>query len=608
MSFADTFRNFLRQLPYLFKTFLLIRNAAPGWTAGWIVLLLIQGMLPVAVVYLTRSIVDGLVSILGAGGGWNGLQPLLKPVAMMAAVLLVMAAIRSLLKIVRTAQSLLVEEKITAIVQERSVVLDLSCYESSEYFDRLFRVRNDAAHRPLELVESLGSLLQNGITLAAMAAVLVQYSIWAPAALLISTFPVLYVVLDHRSRHYRWRQKNTLQERRAWYYDWLISSRENAAEIRLFGIGGHFKNAFAQIKENLRRDSIRMIGSEALAELISAVFALLVTGLAMGWMIWRVAAGAVTLGDLALFYQAFNQGQQLLRSLLQNVGQVYGSSLFLADFFDFLRIEPIITTPAVPVALPKTVTRAISFKKVGFRYPFMQENILDGFDLDIEAGKITAIVGANGAGKSTLVKLLCRLYDPESGQITVDDVDIRQADLTEVRRMVTVLFQEPARYNLSVAENIRLGNLAVKKDGKEIMEAAGAAGADQFIERLPDGLDTQLGRWFPDSTDLSGGQWQRLALARAFLRKSPVIVLDEPTSAMDSWSELEWLGTFRELAQGRTVLMITHRFTTAMQADIIHVMDQGRIVESGTHRQLLLLNGRYASSWKRQMGSEGFSS
>ncbi len=603
MRLGEKIRNFQQQFPYLLQTLFLIWNAAQKWTLLWCICLCIQGLLPVAVVYLTRSIVDGLVDVMNKGGGWADFQVLLTPIVMMVTVLLVMTALRSAITIVRTAQSLLVEERIISMVHEKAVLLDLSKYESSEFYDQLFRAKSDAAHRPLELVESLGSLLQNSITLLAMSAVLLQYSFWAPAALFVSTFPVLYVVLDHRSRQHRWHQRTTRQERMAWYYDWLITSRENASEVRLFEIGDHFKDAYLVIKRSLRFDIIQMNRSQAIAELISAIFALMVTGLAMGWMVWRVIAGTVTLGDLALFYQAFNQGQQLFRSLLQNIGQIYGSSLFLGDFFDFLKMEPSITSPPHPVPLPDKLIQGISFENVSFGYPLTGKTILENFSLQVEPGKITAIVGVNGAGKSTLVKLLCRLYDPDSGMITVDGINLSDADIADVRNMTTVLFQEPVRYNMTVADNIRLGNISVCGNSTEIEEAARAAGAEDFIAKLPDGYDTQLGRWFPDSTDLSGGEWQRLALARAFLRRSPVIVLDEPTRAMDSWSEIEWLSRFRELADGRTALVITHRFTTAMLADVIHVMDNGKIIESGTHLELLAMDGRYAFSWKRQMKS-----
>jgi len=588
-------------LVLLTKALVLIWKAAPGWSITWIVLLAVQGLLPVAVVFLTRSIVDGLVTVTGTGGGWAGMRPLMVPAVMMGGVLLVMTCNRSLLALIRTAQSLLVEERISDMVHEKSIALDLACYESSTYFDRLFRARNEGAQRPLELVDSMGSLLQNGLTLIAMAAVLTRYSPWVPAALIASTLPVLYVIMDHRSRQHAWRLRNTEKERRALYYDWLITSRENAAEIRLFGTGDHFREAFRLLKAKLRKGFIGLSRSQAMAELLAAVFALLITGFTMAWMAWRVIGGSFTLGDLALFFQAFNQGQQLLRSLLENVGQMYGSSLFLADFFEFLGLESRITSPQVPGQLPHPPGKGIRFEHIRFRYPFTENDILKDFSLEIPAGKITAIVGPNGAGKSTLVKLLCRLYDPDGGRVTVDDIDLRAIELEEVRRMVTVLFQDPVRYNLTVAENIRLGDLSVEADSGELMKAAEAAGADGLIAGLKQGLNTRLGRWFPDSTDLSGGEWQRLALARAFLRKSPVIVLDEPTGAMDSWSEMDWLERFRKLASGRTVLVITHRFTTAMHADVIHVMDHGAIVETGTHRELLARNGRYAASWNRQM-------
>lgn len=589
------------QIPLLAQAVKLIWRAAPGWSLAWLVLLAVQGFLPVFLVYLTRSVVDALVMVLTPEGGREGVRSLLLPLGLMVGVLVLTAVIRTLLGIVRSAQSSLVQDSISTMIQEKGVAIDLACYESAEYYDKLFRARNDAAYRPLELVESLGGLLQNSITLAAMAAVLLQFGLWAPASLIVSTLPVLYIVLDHRLRQYRWRRDNTINERRAWYCDWLLTSRENAAEIRLFDLGSHFMGSFRLVREQLRGDSLKMHRSQAVAELLAAVFALQVTGLTLGWMMWRVVVGSASLGDLALFYQALNQGQQLLRSLLENVGQMYSSSLFLSDFFDFLKIKPQIASPADPHVLPRSLGKGISFDRVSFRYPETARNVLDGFSLELGAGKTTAIVGRNGAGKSTLVKLLCRLYDPDRGRVTMDGIDIQQAAVADVRRLVTVLFQEPGRYNLTALENIRLGDLAVAEDDPRIMEAARAAGAEEIIARLAKEGKTMLGRWFPGSTDLSGGEWQRLALARAFLRNSPVIALDEPTSAMDSWSEQDWLQRFRTPARGRTVLIITHRFTTAMQADVIHVMEEGRIVESGSHQELLDLAGRYASSWHKQM-------
>ena len=320
---------------------------------------------------------------------------------------------------------------------------------------------------------------------------------------------------------------------------------------------------------------------------------------AMTWMIWQALQGRATLGDLALFYQAFHQGQRLMQTLLQNVGQLYANSLFLGNLFEFLALEPKVVDPPHPKPIRHALTEGIRFERVGFRYPGREQFALDDFNLTIPAGQLVALVGPNGAGKSTLVKLLCRFYDPEAGRISFDGIDLRDLALEDLRSRITVLFQTPVHYNATVTENIALGDLA-RRLGAEIQNAARAAGADETIDRLPRGYDQLLGNWFENGIELSVGEWQRIALARAFLRQAPIIALDEPTSAMDPWAEADWLTRLRALAAGRTAIFITHRFTTAMHADIIHVMDSGRIVESGCHQELLARGGRYAQSWATQ--------
>jgi len=592
---------FMELMPCLVRACRLLWSTTPGWIILWLALLLVSGLLPVATVYLTREFVDRLAGALGTGTRWQALLPVFNPLVVLVGILLLTAVLKSGTSVIRTVLSQLVQDNISVLIQNKSVSLDLSFYDRADYYDKLHRARNDAASRPMELIESLGAFLQNWITLLAMASVLIPYSIWAPIALLVSILPALYVVLDHRLRSYSWSLRNTEQERRAWYYDWLLTGRENAAEIRAFSLAGHFQGAFTELRKRMRRESLQLFKAQSLAELGSSCFALLVTGLAMGLMVWRSIAGAVTIGDLALFYQAFNQGQRLLRALLNDVGQMYSSSLFLADFFAFLDLEPRINSPAEPATLPVRLEQGIRFAAVSFSYPGARRPVVKDFDFLIPAGAITALVGANGAGKSTLLKLLCRLYDPEEGTITYDGIDIRRCRLSDLRRKVAVLFQEPVRYNASLAENIWLGDISVPRDDENIINAARSAGADALASGLAQGYDTLLGRWFTGGTELSGGEWQRVALARAFFRQSSVIVLDEPTSSMDSWSEIDWLARFKRLAQGRTAIVVAHRLTTAMQADIIHVLDNGKIVESGSHGELLRLGGRYAVSWREQM-------
>jgi len=319
--------------------------------------------------------------------------------------------------------------------------------------------------------------------------------------------------------------------------------------------------------------------------------ALAVTGGALGWMAWRAFHGWATLGDVALLYQAFNQGQQLVRTLLQNAGQVYANTLFLGNLFDFLALKPTVVAASSSKPAPTGLRGQIQFHNVTFRYPGADAPALREFNLTLPAGQIVAIVGRNGSGKSTLVKLLCRFYDPTDGRIEWDGTDLRAFQPVELRRQISALFQEAVRYNATVAQNISF-------ETADVEAAAVAAGADGIAQRL--GYGQLLGKWFEGGVELSAGEWQRLALARAFARNAPLVLLDEATSAMDSWAEAEWLRRLRAVAAGRTVVIISHRFTTAMQADVIHVMEQGRIVESGTHAQLVKRGGQYAQSWEAQ--------
>ncbi len=598
---SDRVNQVRTQLYYWPRTFGLVWSAAQNWTIAWVVLLVIQGLLPVATVYLTRLLVNSLVTVIGAGISWKSIQTILLPVALMAGVLLLTEFLRSAIEWVRTAQSELVQDHISALVHEKSIAVDLAFYESSDYYDHLNRARSDASGRSLALLENSGSLLQNSITLLAMAAILLPYGIWLPAFLLFSTLPAFYVMLRLNRRHHQWWQRTTTDRRWLQYYELLLTNSAIAAELRLFNLGSYFQSAYQTLRQRLRTEHLKLVKDQTLGRLGASVIALGISGVAVAWMARQVLLGIITPGDLALFYQAFNQGQNLMRSLLGNLGEIYKNSLFISDLFEFLGLEPKIVSPPKPLPTPLALKEGIRFEQVTFRYPGSERAVLTDFNLTIPAGKIVAIVGDNGAGKSTLIKLLCRFYDPEAGSIKLDGMNLREFSVEELRSLITVLFQFPIPYYVTAAQNIALGDLSATPSAAEIEAAARGAGVHETIERLPQGYDTMLGKWFPGGTELSGGQWQRLALARSFLRRAQIIILDEPTSAMDPWAEFDWLERFRTLANGRTALVITHRFTLAMRADIIHVMRDGHIVESGSHDQLLAQNGLYAQSWTAQM-------
>jgi ATP-binding cassette subfamily B protein len=576
----------------------LVWAAGKRWTVASLALLLIEGLLPVCLVYLTKAVVDSLVLAVNAKGDWSRVSVVIFYAAFMAGILLLSEILRSASHLVRKAQAERLEDYIRDLIHQKSIVADLAFYEQPEYYDHLHRARDESFHRPQELMSSIYGLLQNGVTLLAMGAVLIPFGLWLPVALFLSTLPAFFVVLRFTLKQHEWRRQATVDERRTWYYDWLLTSNETAAELRLFSLGERFRAQYQRVRARLRNEKLKLAINQSLAELFAGILALAIVCAALVWMFWRVVKGQNTLGDLALFYQAFNQGQRLMRTLLENVGQLYANSLFLGDLFEYLSLKPKIVNEEN--AKRPSLDQGIAFENVTFSYSTGNRFALKNFNLTIPANTTVAIVGSNGAGKSTLVKLLCRFYDPDEGSIKIDGADLRELSLDQLRKMITALFQEPVHYSATVAENVAHGNIEKETSQQEIKRASVAAGADLIVLRLPNAYEQMLGNWFPEGTELSVGEWQRIALARAYLRESPIVLLDEPTSAMDPWAETDWLQKFRALVQNRTAIIITHRFTTAMYADIIHVMDEGRIIESGSHQELLALGGRYAASWQAQ--------
>ena len=601
----DNLRSAMARLRNLPRVFALVWNTSRGYTSAWALLLVVQGLLPAAAIFLSRLLVDALVDAVGAGTSWEIVRPVVLFAALMAGTLLLTEVLHNVQEWIRTAQAEFVRDRVSALIHEKSAAVDIAFYESADFHDRLERARSDANDRFIALLEGSGSVLQNSITLLAVATMLLPYGLWLPPALLVSTLPALYVVILFNHRYHQWWQRTTPDRRWTQYFETMLTHSGAAPEMRLFNLSGHFMTSFRTIRRRLRGEQLRMVGRQSIARVAAGSVSLLVSGAAMAWMVWRALSGSVTLGDLVLFYQAFSRGQVLMRNLLTNVGQIYANSMYIGDLFEFLEAESVIVDPSDPKAVPLSLVRRLEVRNVTFRYPGSDREALSDFDLTIAAGRTVAIVGPNGAGKSTLVKLLCRFYDPAAGSIRFDDVDIKDLTIEDMRRQVTVLFQFPLRYHATVAENISLGDFRRTPTPEKIEAAARAAGVHDLISGLPKGYGSLLGRWFVDGSELSGGEWQRMALARAFVREAPIIILDEPTSFMDSWAEIEWLDRFRELAKGRTALIITHRFTTAMRADEIHVMDGGKIVESGSHEDLLALGGLYAESWAAQIRVAG---
>ena len=600
-NFRERISKFIRQLPHLKRSFQLLEAAAPGWTRLWFLLLIVQGALPVVTVYLTKALVDNLTAAFGSNPQPEKVQTALMLVFLMVLLQLFNEVLRATSTWVRAAVSEQAQDYINRLIHEKSISVDLAFYESPEFYDHLHHARSESSYRPVALIENVSILIQNFFTLIAMALVLIPFGWWIPVALVCSTLPALTVALRYIDLHHQWSRSNANNIRWSIYYSNLVTAREPAPEIRLFDLGSHLNDAYNALRKKLREERLALYKKQRKAEIFAGMTGYVIAGAAMSFMVWKTVQARVTLGELAMFYQAFSQGQRLMRTVLESLSLVYKNILFLEHLFEFLELQPRMVSPRNAEPFGPELKEGISFRNVTFRYPGSDRIALNDFHLEVASGQIAAIVGPNGAGKSTLVKLLCRFYDPDGGSIEFDGRDLRTINLADLRKMITVLFQEPIRYNATADQNIRFGDLKKQPEQEEIAEAARNAGAHEIISRLPQHYETLLGKSFVKGNELSVGEWQRVALARAFLREAPIILLDEPTSAMDSWAEEDWMMRLRHLLVGRTGIIITHRFTTAMKADVIHVMQEGRIIESGSHKELILLNGQYAHSWASQI-------
>ena len=596
----NSLREFTAQLTYFPQTLGLIWAANRQLTIVWGILLIIQGLLPAGAVWLTRLLVDGLSAAIGTGVSVENMRPVVYLAFLMGGIIALTSVLQSVMTWVRTAQSEQTADHLSELIHQQMIRIDLAFYERPEYLDRLHQVSNDMKNRPLALLENMGGLIQSGITLLAMGAILMPYGIWLPFILLGSTLPAFYVLLRTNRKFHAWWVHSTTDRRWVDYYDSVLTEDVFAAELRLFEFGPTFKRAYQHLRSNLRKDKLDLMKKQGLARLWASLLGLIVSGGTMAWMVWRAFLGQVTLGDLALFYQIFNKGQTLLTSFFANMGNVFSSTLFLSKLFEFLDLKPEITDPEEPLPSIRRIKNGIQFSNVIFRYPGSKKAALDNFSCSFPTGKTVAIVGANGAGKTTLMKLLCRFYDPESGSIKIDGQDIRRFSVSNLRRMITAIFQFPIVHVATAAENIAIGDIEAEKSQSELVTAARQAGAHAFIEKLPDGYNTLLNKYFPNGVNISGGEQQRLSLARAYVRNSPIIILDEPTSLMDSWGVIDWFDRFRKLASRRVSIIITHSLSIAKNADLIYLMDSGKIIEAGSHNQLLAKNGRYSKAWQAQ--------
>jgi len=550
--------------------------------------------------YLMKLIVDAVTFALAAPDKADAFRHVAFFIAAAAGVALLNALIGSIAGLVRQAQSLTVTDHMYDILHAKSVAVDLEYYENPKYFDTLHRAQQEGPHRPTQIVNGLMELGRSSISLLAMVALLLSFH-WGVAVILFAAaIPGILVRLRYSRIMYKWQRERTQKNRKTNYFNWLLTGDAHAKEIRLFKLGGLFRNRFRDLRKKLRGERLHISRKRTVADLLAQGGALIPVFGTFGFIAYRTVHGAITLGDMVMYFQAVQRGLGYLRGVLGGLAGLYEHNLFLSNLFEFLDLRPKVREPIHPLPVPHPMRKGIVFDHVMFNYPTGKRKVLKDISITIEPGEVIALVGENGSGKTTLIKLLCRLYDPLDGKITYDGIDLNRFETTALRLKISVIFQDYARYHLTARENIWLGNIDLRPDDKKIATAAQQAGADRLISGLPGGYESILGKWFEEGEELSVGEWQKVALARAFLRDAQVIVLDEPTSSMDAKSEYEVFKGFRRLLEGRAAVLISHRFSTVRMADRIFVFEDGRITESGAHDQLIRLNGKYAHLFEKQ--------
>ena len=562
------------------------------------ILALVGGLLPGAIAYIGKLIVDSVIIESQHKGIAHHQHLALNYVWIEAIAIVILAACQKGLVVCQSLLRVLLGQRVNESILEKALTLDLAHFEDSEFYDKMSQARSEASSRPLALINRTFGLCQSALTLIAFSGLLWRFSGWAVCGLIAAAIPAFIAETRfsaHAFRLFRWRSPETRQQH---YLETLLAREDYAKEVQLYQLGGmllqRYRDTFSKFYADDRNLTIQK-------GLWGYLLGLLSTAAFYGayiWIVMETISGKISLGEMTMYLVVFRQGQSTFAGAMTSIGGMYEDNLYLANLYEFLE-QPIPQSQGR--ATRGIIPNGIVFEHVSFSYPGNHQPVLKDICLHLQPGEKLAIVGENGSGKTTLIKLLTRLYIPTSGRIFLDGVDLNDWDIDVLRQRIGVIFQNFVQYQFTVGENVGVGDVEHLTDRKEWETATDKGMAKPFIDNLPQGFNTQLGKWFKGGQELSGGQWQKIALSRAFMRSNAdILILDEPTAAMDAEAEMNIFNHFRALTENRMVVLISHRFSTVRMADKIIVMANGQIIEQGSHEQLLTADGRYAHLFSLQ--------
>lgn len=564
-------------------------------------LTVLSAALPPAIAWAGKQIVDAVVA--------GSRETTLRWVSVELGLVVLQATFTRGLALLRSVLGSRLGTDVNVAILERATGLSLRYFEDPEFYDKLTRARREASSRPVSLVTESFALVQSALTLAGFAALLLQFSPWAVLVLMVATVPATLAEMRYSKTAFRLRNWRSPDARRLSYLEYVLANDEHAKEVKLFELGPLFLGRYRELAERFHQEDSRLAGRRALVTHALSLIATIAFYGAYAAMAALAALGQLTLGSMTLYVLAFRSGQQSFQSILSGIGSIYEHNLYMSNLFSYLDGPPdegAARDASELLPTPDRTEQGIRLDHVSFRYPGQDRWVLRDVNLFVPRGQSIALVGQNGAGKTTFVKLVTRLYEPTEGRILLDGLDLRDYEASELLARFGVVFQDFNQYQLKARENVGVGSVQHLEDEPRIQHAIERGGAGGVIATLDQGIETPLGRWFRDGVELSGGQWQKLALARGFMREhADILVLDEPTAALDAEAEHAVFERFKRLAAGRTTIIISHRFPTVRMADRILVLEGGRVIEDGTHDELVSGGGTYARLYRLQ--AEGYS-